>query len=214
MKDYYLILGVPRHASEGDIRQAHRRLVLKHHPDCSGRPDPARFREVQEAYEVLRDPGTREQHNRALNRRERASRSHGRPVHGGPIPLWEEFRTVLPGMEEILDHIRGDFFGPTRKVDALRALNVEFILSPDEAASGGRVPLDVPVYVRCPSCSGRGGAFPFPCLRCDGKGWRWSRRELEITIPPKVADGTVYRIPLRRLGIEHLYLNVSVRVER
>jgi molecular chaperone DnaJ len=213
MKDYYLILKVSRDASEEDIRRAHRKLVFRHHPDRSSDRDHARFREVQEAYEVLRDEAKREAYNRELNQDEERLRTASQPVHRGPISLWEEFGAVMPGMEEILDHIRRDFFGPRRKVEALKGLNVEFIMNPDEAASGARHPLDVPIYEPCPACQGRGGAFPFPCLQCDGKGWTWGKRTMLVEIPPGVQEGTTFRLPLQRFGIQHLYLNIHIRIQ-
>ena len=59
-KDYYQVLGVPRNASQDDIKRAYRRLARKYHPDVSKESDAeARFKEVGEAYEVLRDPEKR-----------------------------------------------------------------------------------------------------------------------------------------------------------
>ena len=60
-KDYYATLGVPRDASADDIKRAYRKLARKYHPDVSKEPDcEARFKEVQEAYEVLRDGDKRQ----------------------------------------------------------------------------------------------------------------------------------------------------------
>ncbi len=213
MKDYYLILKIGRDASDEDIRRAHRRQVLRYHPDRSEEPDQERFREVQEAYEVLRDQDKREAYNRKLNKREEHLHVPPRAVHRGPVSLWEDFGSVLPGIEEILDHIRRDFFGPTRKVEPLRELNVEFIMDPHEAAVGVTQKLDVPVYEHCPNCDGRGGTFPFPCLHCDGKGWKWGKRSLNVRIPAGTRDGTTFRIPLQHLGIENLFLNIHIRIQ-
>src|SRR5699024_8535402 len=59
-KDYYKILGVSRDADESDIKRAYRRLARKYHPDVSTEDDAeARFREANEAYEVLKDPEKR-----------------------------------------------------------------------------------------------------------------------------------------------------------
>jgi curved DNA-binding protein len=59
-KDYYKIMGVARDASQDDIKRAHRKLARKYHPDVSKEPDAEeRFKEVQEAYEVLKDPEKR-----------------------------------------------------------------------------------------------------------------------------------------------------------
>ena len=59
-KDYYAILGIPRDAGEDEIKRAYRRLARKYHPDVSRAANAeARFKEVVEAYEVLKDPEKR-----------------------------------------------------------------------------------------------------------------------------------------------------------
>src|SRR3954469_20307869 len=64
-RDYYEALEVPRDASEEDIRRSYRKLARRYHPDVSKEPDAEdRFKEISEAYEVLRDPEKREKYDR------------------------------------------------------------------------------------------------------------------------------------------------------
>lgn len=68
MKDYYQILGVDRNASENDIKKAYRNLAKKYHPDVNKNSDAeTKFKEIQEAYEVLSDPSKKRQYDAVLN---------------------------------------------------------------------------------------------------------------------------------------------------
>jgi len=213
MKDYYFILQVDSNASQEEIRKAHRRLVLRYHPDASGEPDVEKFREVQEAYEVLSDEEKRRAYNHKRKTLEERRRASAELVYGQPpVRLFEDFGTIVPGLEEILDHIRRNFFGPSRKVEPVRDLRVEVILDPEEAAFGGDLPLEVPMCVRCQRCGGSGGEFPFLCALCGGEGWQWAARKVTIQIPPGVRDGSLFRYGLGRFGIHNLYLVVTIRV--
>jgi len=77
--DLYKLLGVPREATQDDIRKAHRELVRRYHPDTnpSNHSSEEHFKEVQRAYEVLSDPEKRREYDRRLNTS--AKRSSGKP---------------------------------------------------------------------------------------------------------------------------------------
>jgi molecular chaperone DnaJ len=212
MKDYYLILKVSRDATKEDIRKAHRRLVTRYHPDRSEEPDVEKFREIQEAYEVLSDEERRRAYNHKLEAYEERLRRPQRSAQRRPtVSLFEDFGTIFPSVGEILDHIGRNFFGPLRKVEPVRGLDVEVVLEPEEALSGVVFPLRVPSYETCPWCRGSGGDFPFSCLRCEGDGRILSQKEITVTIPARVRDGTVLRYPLDSLGIRNLWLTITVR---
>lgn len=108
-KDYYATLGVPRTATEKEIKAAYRKLARKYHPDVNaGSKDAeAKFKEVTEAYEVLGDPEKRRKydevgtHSTAFEAWERAGRPGGTPFSSGGGPQ-VEYRTVSPEeMEEL-----------------------------------------------------------------------------------------------------------------
>jgi curved DNA-binding protein len=90
-QNYYDTLGVPRDASEDDIKKAYRKLARKHHPDLNKEPEAeARFKEIGEAYEVLRDPEKRAAYDAVGTRRDQQA-----PGYGGageefhPPPGWD-----------------------------------------------------------------------------------------------------------------------------
>ncbi|MGH7526801.1 MAG: DnaJ domain-containing protein, partial [Gemmatimonadales bacterium] len=65
MNDFYALLGVPRDASEVDIKKAYRKLAMEYHPDRNSAPEAeARFKDITEAYEILRDPQKRAAYDR------------------------------------------------------------------------------------------------------------------------------------------------------
>ena len=81
-KDLYKLLGLPREASQDDIGQAHRKLVRKYHPDANPE-DPraeARFKEIQQAYEILSDEEKRREYDKGLHTSSRVNpaRAHSR----------------------------------------------------------------------------------------------------------------------------------------
>src|SRR2546426_10899277 len=101
-RDYYEALGVPRDASEEDIRSAYRRQARKYHPDVNKEPGAEdRFKEISEAYEVLRDPEKRQQYDR-LGSNWRA----GQDVSGASG--FEDYFPQAPGG---YDDVRVDFGG-------------------------------------------------------------------------------------------------------
>ena len=115
-KDYYATLGVAKTASEKEVKQAFRKLARKHHPDVNpgDKVAEARFKEINEAYEVLGDPNSRKKYDElGANWRmyEQQARSGGQPFGGG-APFGQgggarnQYRTMTPEEME-------DLFGDT-----------------------------------------------------------------------------------------------------
>jgi len=162
-RDYYELLGVPRGASEQDIKSAFRRLARELHPDVSEAPDAEeRFREVAEAYQVLSNSETRELYDRY---------GHAGLRGGGFTPGSFDFGNL----SDIFSAFFGDdLFGMGRTRSARGAdIGAEVEIELVDAASGVKREVPFQVSLACERCSGSGaepGTSPVPCPRCDGSG--------------------------------------------
>src|SRR5690349_15723075 len=104
-REHYSILGVPVGADIDTIKSAYRRIAMRVHPDVGHEPDPARFREVHDAYAELSNAARRRSSDIDLGR---VTHSRG-PIEeikaGGPVSVADDFQSVAPSLGEILDHI-------------------------------------------------------------------------------------------------------------
>ena len=170
-RDYYEVLGVPRSASDDDIKKAYRRLALKYHPDKNPddrRAAEERFKELVEAYQVLCDAERRSLYDRFGH----AAFEQG--VGGGPG------FDFAAGFEDIIGDLFGDFFGTGRQRAGGRGrgrrgqdLRYELEISFEEAAFGCDKTISVPRLTTCETCRGVGakpGTQPRPCPQCRGSG--------------------------------------------
>ncbi len=205
-KDYYLILGVSRNADQEEIKSAYRRAVKDHHPDVSKSPDKEKFIEIQEAYDVLKDPEKKKAYDESLKRAERkigpifrGFSHHFRPSRRDPF---------FSFFDELFEDITSAFshsFHPSGR----NLYSAEIILSPKEAERGGYLPLSVPIHQICYHCQGRGRLAIFRCPECYGKGYLVSNVDVKIRIPPKIRHGTILEVDLHQLGINAI---VELRV--
>ena len=109
-KNHYSILGVPADANLQTIKNAYRRLALKVHPDAGNQPDPARFREVHEAYLVLGDAARRRSYDGEIGLAPRTLTPGEEMSAGRPVSVPGNFRFVALSIGEMLDHIAHNFF--------------------------------------------------------------------------------------------------------
>ncbi len=160
-RDYYEVIGVARGASADEIRKAYRLLARKYHPDVSPEPDAeARFKEINEAYEVLSDQEKRTAYDR-----------FGHAGVEGNLGGFSGF----PGFDDIFESFFGGFAGAharsgPRSGEDLRA---SLTLSFEEAVFGVEKDLDIEQLVSCPTCDGSGaepGSRPVKCPECGGSG--------------------------------------------
>jgi molecular chaperone DnaJ len=210
-RDLYGLLGVATGAPAGEIKRAYRRIAFAAHPDVGERPDPDRFREAHQAYEILSNPERRRSYDVEVSIRRRPLSAE--PMRQKvPITMLDDFLTLAPSPEEVLDHIGRNFFGRREKSGGrLRRLGVEAILDAEEARFGCRVPFRIPCYVRCPRCHGAGNWWSV-CAGCLGHGIVASEREVALRIPPGVHDGETLEVDLLDVGIENMALEVRIVV--
>jgi len=169
-RDYYDVLGVTRDARDREIKSAFRRLAKECHPDsCNGDANAEkRFKELNEAYEALKDP----QRRAAYDRFGHAAFDSGL---GGGHGFGADFSASMSAMFEDLF---GEFMGqrrPRQRSSRERGsdlrYNMDITLS--DAYQGKTAQIRVPTSVTCEACSGGGakaGTAPVPCRTCNGVG--------------------------------------------
>jgi molecular chaperone DnaJ len=131
---------------------------------------------------------------------------------GREISFPRSFETFLPAYEELFDRFWSNFAFLTRPTaEKIESLNLEVILSPQEALSGGEVRISVPARIACPSCNGKGGVGLFECWRCEGRGLVIQEIPIQISYPGGISNH-VAEVSLSPYGIHNFYLTVFFRV--
>ena len=163
--DYYEVLGVNRQDSEEEIRRAFRKKAMEYHPDRNKEPDAEeKFKEINEAYQVLSDSSKRAQYDRF---------GHA-GVNGGGFDRPFDGFDVFGGFGDIFDSFFGDAGGrrsraPQRGSDLQQRVTLEF----EDAAFGIEREIDVSRVEICHQCSGAGNEPGTPvntCGTCGGNG--------------------------------------------
>ncbi|HET6147001.1 MAG TPA: DnaJ domain-containing protein [Polyangia bacterium] len=214
-----MILGVSRAESPGGIRAAYRDLARKLHPDVAGEQATHAFQEVSEAYDILSDPERRRQYNDELQRAEGEEERPVRPAARAPMTrppqgIFDSYQSIRPSFEAMRDRFARNFTGiGVPRSEHLEGLNVEVVLTPDEARLGCVLPIGVPVFRRCPHCGGSGRDWLFPCWSCQQQGVIESERVVRFGIPALVHSGSIFEMPLQGLGIHNFHLRLHVFVE-
>jgi len=160
--DYYALLGVARTATDAEIKRAFRKLAQQWHPDVSKDPTAdERFKQINEAYQVLSDPQRRQAYD-----------MFGRAGVGAQDPGFSPFG----GFGDIFDAFFGGAAGqagrhgrPSAGSDLRYDLRITF----QDAVKGTEKEIEFPVLDRCESCTGTGaapGTTPKSCTQCNGRG--------------------------------------------
>lgn len=170
-RDFYEVLGVPKNASDEEIKKAYRKLAMKHHPDRNqgdaAKAAEEKFKEAKEAYEMLSDP----QKKAAYDQYGHAGVDPNMRGPGGA----EGFG----GFSESFGDIFGDIFGGARGQRGGRQvyrgadLSYAMEISLEEAASGKETQIRIPSWDDCETCKGTGakpGTSVKTCTTCHGQG--------------------------------------------
>ena len=166
-RDYYEVLGVPKTASESDIKSGYRKMALKHHPDRNPDDKAAeeQFKEAAKAYAILADPEKRSRYDRFGH-----AGVADAPGGGFDPTIFGDFNDILGGLGDLFG-----FRGQSRRGGARRGADLRYDLeiSFEEAAVGSETTLQIPRDEPCGTCAGSGsapGSSPEKCGQCRGHG--------------------------------------------
>jgi len=164
---YYDVLEVERTAGDGELKSAFRKLAMKWHPDRNpgDKNSEVRFKEINEAYEILKDPDKRA----AYDRFGHAAFEHG--AHGGAGGFGADFGSAFSDLFEGIFGMSGGRARSGRERGADLRYNMEIRL--EEAYRGKTAQVRIPTSVTCEACSGSGaktGTRPKACPGCGGQG--------------------------------------------
>ena len=213
-KDLYEILGVPKTASADEIKKAYRRLARQYHPDRNPGDKEAeeRFKEIQGAYDVLRDPEKRKQYDQL------GSRIFTGGGRGGNFQ-WSGNIGDLGDLGDLSDLLGGIFgggsFGGGRRTASARSrpraergrdVEVAVNLSFEDSLRGLTTKIPVELETTCSACKGSGaepGTTPIICPECRGRGVVSEDQgffALSQPCPRCRGNGTVIEKPCRKCG--------------
>jgi DnaJ-class molecular chaperone len=214
-KDYYAVLGVPKNAAEKDVKSAYRKLARKWHPDQNrDKPREAeeKFKEIQEAYEVLGDSEKRKKYDALGSDWQRAAREAeqhrsyrqaqgadfggfganfgGGPGGAGASGFSDFFDMFFSGIGR--QRTSGAPFGAAQQRGEDLESTIE--LSLHDAFEGGKKSVTLQVEDICPRCHGSGTDRSKICQQCHGTGRVRETKRFDVTIPRGVRDGQRIRL--------------------
>lgn len=208
-KDFYKTLGVEKNADAAEIKKAYRKLAMKYHPD-QNKDNPeaeAKFKEINEAYDVLKDDQKRAAYDQFGSAAFDGSMGGGRGPGGG----FSGFGGGAGGFSDIFEDMFGDFMGgggsrAGRGQSAMRGSDLQYTLeiSLEEAFKGKEATIKVPVNSTCDNCDGSGaekGSSSEGCSTCDGIG-RVRQQQgfftIERTCPTCQGQGSIIKNPCKK----------------
>ena len=203
-RDFYQILGIPRTASADDIKKAYRRLARQLHPDLHSGTKKAemekKFKELNEANEVLSDPDKRKKYDQYGAQWEQADAfEKARSQAGGQGFSWQQTGGESGG--EAFSDIFENLFSGRGRAGAGRGfaipgedLETEVELTLREVLSGVTKRIHLREPTTCSTCQGTGALRGRTCPTCHGTGSTTESKTIEVKIPAGVQDGTRVRV--------------------
>ncbi len=205
-RDFYEVLGVAKGASADELKKAYRKLAMQFHPDRN--PDDPKaaekFRELNEAYDVLKD----DQKRAAYDRYGHAAFEQGGFGGGGRGGFGGD--SHFSGFADIFDEMFGEFMGGRRGGGQAGArgsdLRYDMEITMEEAFAGKASEIKIPSSVQCDDCGGSGGANgsqPVECGTCRGAGKIRATQgffTIERTCPTCQGMGKVIKDPCKGCG--------------
>jgi molecular chaperone DnaJ len=200
-EDYYETLGVERNVDEKALKSAFRKLAMQYHPDRN--PDSqdaeSKFKEINEAYEILKDPEKRAAYDRYGHAAFEQGGAGGGGFGGGG---------GFSGFGDIFEEMFGDMMGGGRAQSSGRGADLRYNMeiSLEDAFNGKKATIEVPTSVNCSSCDGsgsEGGKAPTACPSCHGRGKIRAQQgffTIERTCPTCHGAGSVISDPCGTCG--------------
>ena len=220
-KDYYKILDVPRDADEKQIKSAFRKLARKYHPDVNKEADAAqKFKEINEAYEVLSDPEKRKRYDSLGSNWQEGANFTPPPgfenIHinfgeGGSFGGFRDFGGFgdfggLGGFSDFFEALFGDFgqqyadpraqtrshahAGRPRQPQENLDITQDLALDLEDLMGEGTKAIKISYMDKCNECGGRGSR----CYKCGGSGITSVSKTLNVKIPKGVKEGAKIRL--------------------
>ena len=209
-RDFYQVLGLPRTASADDIKKSYRRLARQYHPDLHSGSKKAemekKFKELNEANEVLSDPDKRKKYDQYGAQWEQAEAYEKARQQGGGGPQGFRWEQAGPGggadfNSEAFSDIFENLFRGSGRAGGSRGssvpgqdLEAEVELTLREVLTGVTKRINLREPVTGPACQGTGTVRGRTCQTCLGSGSTTELKTIEVKIPAGVQEGTRVRV--------------------
>lgn len=219
-RDYYDVLGVGKNATDDEIKKAYRQLAKRYHPDVSKEKDAeAKFKEVQEAYDMLSDETKRAQYDQFGHQAANGNFGGG-GFSGGfdGFDFGDIFSAFFGGQSRSSQGTRNR---PRKGSDIQRRMTITF----EESIFGKREKIKVPIYEECHVCHGTGAASSKDiqtCSRCHGSGsvimetqTLFGRSQTRTTCPVCGGSGKEIKVKCSNCsgeGVERVTKEVEIKV--